>query len=92
MELLRSFSCHDVGRSSFVSYAQIRVPTLTIYTGLGTTTTYYISPFFDREFPEAVLKIAKFIQAQLKLNVHTKWLLSGNPKFSKLILANYINW
>ena len=43
-------------------------PLLTIYTGLGTT-TYYISPFFDREFPEAVLKIAKFIQAQLELNL-----------------------
>ena len=46
------------------------LPTLTIYTGLGTT-TYYISPFFDRELPKAVLIIAKFIQAQLKLNVLT---------------------
>ena len=47
---------------------------LTIYTGypLYRFRNYYvlhIPGFFDREFPEAVLKIAKFIQAQLKLNV-----------------------
>ena len=64
-------SWKDVGSRSFVSYAQFRFrvpPTYYLYR-FRNYYVLHIPGLFDREFPEAVLKIAKFIQAQLKLNV-----------------------
>ena len=61
-----------------------------IYTGLGTT-TYYISPFFDREFPEAVLEIHQIYSSPVK-GVSVEELLISRSIFQSFLIFMPKKW